>query len=113
MSDITLREYYDSRFIELEKRLQVKSDAEKYALELAGKILDTRLERMNEVRAQLDRQANTFATKVDVDHLGEDVDEVLLWKSNHEGKASRANLIAIVSLVVSVLLAIFHILRGV
>lgn len=67
---VSLRDYVDRRFEELEARTKIRCEvvdarlaAIKEATGLARKVLDARLESMNEIRAQLVTQAGTFETK--------------------------------------------------
>ncbi len=60
---ISLKEYFDVRFAELEKRLNVQQAAEEKASKLFTELLDHRLATLNGVRAQLTEQAQTFITR--------------------------------------------------
>jgi hypothetical protein len=55
--------YFDGKFEELEKRIDLMNTANKTALEVADRELERRLEGMNEFRAQLTRQASQFLTQ--------------------------------------------------
>ena len=61
--NIDCKEYFDSKFEELEARIVLMNDANSKALEVADKDLQRRLEGMNEFRAQLTTQAANFITR--------------------------------------------------
>lgn len=59
--------YFDGKFAELEKRLNLKDELANRALEKAEHSMASRLEAMNEFRNQLTQQAGSFATKKEVE----------------------------------------------
>jgi len=82
------------------------------AKDIAFQSLEERLDRMNEFREQLNRQATTFVTRetYEAKHDGhqKQIDELLLSKATLEGKASQlsvnvALIIAISGGVVSII----------
>ena len=69
MDTVPLREYFESRMDVLEERIEALTNLTRRELELLSEErerqrddLTERLEGMNALRAQLDRQAGTFAT---------------------------------------------------
>jgi hypothetical protein len=93
MSDVPLREHLESKIIALEK-----------ASEEAKKTLERRLEGMNEFRAQLKDQAQTFITRSEYCARNEKIDGAIQRFSDHvaeeKGKASQTSVI--VSIVIAV-----------
>ena len=57
---ISLKEYFDTKFAELEKQLALRDRLTEKALVKADETLNLRLEGMNEFRAELTKQAQTF-----------------------------------------------------
>jgi hypothetical protein len=64
---LNLREYVDGRLGELEKRILAKLHATNDAVSKSERLLDARLEGMNEFRAQLNRQASLFMTRTEIE----------------------------------------------
>jgi hypothetical protein len=60
---ISLKEYIDLRFGELEKQLEVRFDGASKALTIAANNLETRLEGLNEFRSQIQEERNLYARK--------------------------------------------------
>ena len=105
---VTLKEYIESRL-----------DATEKATELAAKLLDTRLESMNEFRAAMRDQINQFVMRSECGIRKQSVDNDIRilreYKAALEGKASHLYvsitlIIALLSLFVGVigLLIKFH-----
>jgi glucose-6-phosphate isomerase len=57
---VSLREYFDTKFADLEKQLALRDELTAKALVKADETLNLRLEGMNEFRAELTKQAQTF-----------------------------------------------------
>jgi len=91
---ITWKEYVDLRFLESER-----------ALELAERELNRRLEGMNELRSQLDRQSGTFPTK-------EQVETVISGVNSRIDALNKVALAAMAAGIVSLLAVIFTYLLG-
>jgi hypothetical protein len=93
MADVTLRDYIDTLFREFEKRANIEWAQYKSALELASKDLDRRLDTMNRVREQLLQQAETFASKAEMQaefrRLCDKIEAIEKWQHHMEGKASQ------------------------
>ena len=112
---IELREYFDLKISELEKRMCAKYQFQEQSLVLAKEVLDHRLENMNQIREQLNRQSGTFMTRerAEMEHalFAEKVDQLLLWKAEQEGKHSRSNVISIVAIIVAAISVAVHLLK--
>jgi len=112
MSDIPLKDYIEARLNEIDKRFGCLEKNNKEALVLAKEDISRRLESMNQFRAQLSSQAATFLTRerFEVEHkfLMDKIDVLNVWKAQQEGKQSRSNLISVVAIVISALLAVLH-----
>ena len=63
MDNISIKDYLDFKFQELDKRLQLRAELTDKALTKAEVILNARLESMNEFREQLSKQASTFIVR--------------------------------------------------
>jgi len=92
-SKISLKEYVNIRFDELQKSLD-KSD----------KALTERLSGMNEIREAMREQSNLFATRKEIelllDPIKKDIKELLLSKATLEGKASQTAVVGVYVLAV-------------
>ncbi len=71
------------RLRELEKRFNIYVETTREARELAKETIDARLERMNEFRTQLDRQAASFAIWKDVETRIRPLEK---WKDVMDGR---------------------------
>lgn len=58
--EVSLREYVERRFYDLEKQLDVRFDAQRHALEIQTKELERRLGILNHAHAQAVQNFNTF-----------------------------------------------------
>jgi len=112
---VSLKEYleklYDAKMNDLKEYFESRFKAMETALALAERILNARLEHMNDVKGQLKDQANSFLTRQEYilmhDRLVSDVQQLREFKSTLEGKASQksvatAYLIAGFGLILSV-----------
>ena len=97
---------------DLEKRLATELVFNTKATDLAKIDMDRRLEGMNQFRAQLEKQAGTFLTRdrFDGEHkiLSDRINDIIQWKSSQEGKQSRANIISILALIVTIIFSFAH-----
>ena len=109
--DITLKQYIDSRVDALEKQAEMRADS-----------LEKRLDGMNEIRGTMKDQASKFVDRSELSSFKETVDKDLrlLRESRAElqGKAEQASVnislaLAAGSLIISLVIAILHILAGV
>ena len=107
-----LKEYHNARIADLEKRLATELVFNTKATDLAKIDMDRRLEGMNQFRAQLEKQAATFLTRdrFDGEHkiLSDRINDIIQWKSSQEGKQSRANIISILALIVTIIFSFAH-----
>ncbi len=99
-SVVTLREFLDSKIIDI-----------KESVKTAYASMEKRLEGMNEFRDQLKDQASKFVTRAEIDilmsRINSDIRELLQSKANLEGKASQqsvnmALLISVISIIVGI-----------
>lgn len=65
---ITIKEYTDKRFDELDKRLAVQFELNDRALIKAAETNEARLEHLNEFRAQMQEERDSFARKEEVEY---------------------------------------------
>ena len=116
MATVSLKEYFDTRFADSEKRHEVKYGFQDKALSLAKAELEQRLEGMNQFRKQLEKQEATFVTRdrADTEHqiLTEKINTLNLWKAAQEGKQARSNLISIAAMVISAIFALVHMIQS-
>ena len=108
-------EHCDDRFDYLEKNLLLQLTANERALLVAKSDMERRLEGMNEFRAQLTTQANSFISRIhyDVEYksLLSEITFLREWKSRCEGATSWSNIIAFVAVGLSALAMILHFTR--
>ena len=128
-----LEKRIDLRFLDIEKRIDASAEAERRALDLSNKILDRRLEAMNEFRSAMSDQALTFIRRdefvlhtenqrreldaftkfkeervsvpTDIEGLKKDVKALNTFRDNMDGKASQNSVV--VALIFSILAAAF------
>lgn len=85
----TLKTYVDLKFETLNKQLSFNDKA----LGIASDNLKDKLEKMNEMRDQLNQQANTFATKLEMTAIKEKFDLAIgslnISRAELEGKATQ------------------------
>lgn len=94
---VSWRDWVDARF-----------DAQQMALDLAKKEMDRRLEAMNEFRAQLEKQANTFLTTERYESChGRLVDQITFLEKAQVAAEARGKVYAtIVAAVISLLVGV-------
>ena len=109
--NISLREYFDNKFVELRTYIDLKFKSMDEANCLARENLNTRLESMNEFRDSLEDQTSHYITRTEHDALISKYDaEVRILRDSDaraEGKASQN------SVVIAYLIAISGIIIGV
>ena len=104
---VALYQYMNMRFDELEKRFNMINSLNTIALDKATDVIDDRLAQMNEFRAQMKDQQNTFATKVELENNNEKIDKLESYHDKLEGKASaRSVIFAYVLAAASLLISI-------
>ena len=86
MTDVALKEYFDRRLEDLERRMLDRFLQGDSAVTKAERTMNERLNSMNEFRDALRDQANRMATRVEVDKLEEDVQELRRGKANLDGR---------------------------
>lgn len=110
--NITLKEYFDTRFNELRNYIDIKFNAMDKASCLAQENLNTRLEHLNEFRDSLKDQTANYVTLAEYNStkIQRDSDIRMLREANAEmkGKASQqsviaAYVIAIVGIIIGVI----------
>ena len=77
--DVSLKEYFDVKFADLEKQLALRDDLTAKALTKAEESLNVRLEGMNEFRSQLTQQARTFVSQSEFKLHIEKVETKIEW----------------------------------
>jgi hypothetical protein len=97
---VTLKEHIETRLVALEK-----------ATEVAARLMEHRLQGMNEFRVQLKEKADHFVTHQEydavIDGMVDDIRELREAKATQEGKASQmsvniAYIISIIGLIISI-----------
>lgn len=86
MSEVALKEYFDRRLDDLERRVLdrfVLSDA---AVNKAERTMDARLNSMNEFRDALRDQANRMATRAEMEILRDQIGDLRRAKANLDGR---------------------------
>ena len=86
MTDVALKEYFDRRLEDLERRIQDRFMQGDSAVTKAERTMNERLNSMNEFRDALRDQANRMATRMELDKLEEDVQELRRVKANLDGR---------------------------
>jgi hypothetical protein len=89
---VPLKDYIDARLEDIER-----------ARHVAHGELQTRLESMNELREQLDRQAATFISRTEHDTLCARVSDLERNRARLEGRASLSVILAAFGVAISVL----------
>jgi len=97
MTDIALKEYFDRRLTDLDRLFQQRLDdldrrlTDRFhlndaAVNEARKVISERLASMNEFRDALRDQANRMATRLELEAVDKDVQQLQLAKSNLDGR---------------------------
>jgi len=93
---VTLKEYLSQRMDDLEEKIQVNFDLQKVALDKSDVKLDERLRSMNEFRAQMKDQSETFITRNEVmtliDTNRNEIRDLRESRAKLEGKASQSSM---------------------
>lgn len=103
MSDITIKDYIERRFDEVEKRYDQRFTDLHRAIDKAEHALSLRLAGMNEFREALKDQANRMATISDLEKVDQAVRHLQNAKANLDGRL--LGIVATVSAIVSFLIA--------
>jgi len=102
MTDVGLKEYFERRLEDLDKRLMDRFHLGDMAISKAERTMAARLDSMNEFRDALRDQANRMATRVEVEKLEEQLQELRRAKANLDGRLFVMS--GLVSISVSVVL---------
>jgi hypothetical protein len=100
VSDISLKEYFDQKLFDLDRRYHDRFEAQNIAIRKAEDALKDRLGSMNEFRRQMDDMTRTFVQKDVFDPWTTDVRSLQQAKSNLDGR------MAMISLVVSAVMGL-------
>jgi hypothetical protein len=104
------------RLEDTRKLFILQSDSMEKAIAAAKSDMERRLEGMNQFRAQLERQADSFLDRgyYDVQHraLLDKIEALIDWRNRQEGKAMSNNLMSIVAILISVIFGILHFVSG-
>ena len=95
---------------EREKQVNIRFDNIDKALVLARDQLDLRLESMNEIRAQLERQANTFISDDKFESLSEKVNSIDKIVNMRQGSSKWSDHIVTVLIGIAVVIIIYLIM---
>jgi polyphosphate kinase len=86
--DISFKEYFDNRFVELKNYMDIKFESIEKSTCLAQENLNTRLESMNEFRNSLKDQTAQYITRVEHEALKTQIATLQQNNARTEGKAS-------------------------
>ena len=105
---VLVRDYIDARLesalgVSLKEYVDTRLDDVERARNIAHSALELRLEGMNQFRAALTDQAKTFINRDEHDTLCERIAELERHRARLEGRSSVTVLVAVASLIVSVL----------
>jgi len=102
----TLKEFVDKTIGYIDRIICLKWESSEQALKLARQDLERRLEGMNEFRAQLEKQTQTFVTKSEYnivrDRIEKDLKSIQLEMAR-KGAVNVALLLAVLSFLVSII----------
>ncbi len=112
MSDVSLKEYFDRRVDDLDKRVDRRIldletrygqhfDLNDTAINKAERAVNARLESMNEIREAMKDQSSKMATRVELDLVSIQVQELRRDKANLDGRLAMLSIG--VSIIVSIL----------
>ena len=113
--DVSLKEFFNHRFEELDKFYGAKFEAGEKALEIADIRLQEHLRQLNNAKAELERERANFITKNDYDTRHETICEKIrileLSRAEWSGKASQSSvyisyLLFLINIAVSVWMAV-------
>lgn len=102
MTDIALKEYFERRLDDLERRLDDRFAWSEQAVAKAEQLMGNRLAAMNEFRDALKDQANRLATRIELEALASQVHELRREKANLDGRLLVVS--ACISLVMTLVL---------
>lgn len=102
MSEVTLKEFFETKIHNLKEYFETKLTALKelydqilslhqIAIKKAEDAINIRLEIMNEFRAAMKDQANLFITRKEMERIEDNIKTINKWKDAQEGKASQSS----------------------
>jgi len=83
---VTIREYFEIQFDELDKRVSQHFNLNDKAIEKAERAIDERLGKMNEMRGALEDLGRKMASRESLDSLERVVNEIRREKANLDGR---------------------------
>ncbi len=86
MTDVALRDYFEKRLEDLDRRITERFASSDSAVAKAERTMNERLNSMNEFRDALKDQSSRMATRVEVDKIDEQVRELQRAKANLDGR---------------------------
>lgn len=86
MTDVALKEYFETRLHDLDRRMEARFTATELALDKAETSMGVRLDSMNEFRDALRDQASRMATRMELDKVDEAVRELQRAKAYLDGR---------------------------
>lgn len=104
---ITLKEYFEKRLDEMDRRNELIRDMNQIAVDKAVITIDKRLTGMNEFRNALKDQQNLFVSKEMYEALRDRVSDIELKAAEIKGKASQKEVtIALISSIIGITLGL-------
>ena len=115
---VTLKEYFETRLNGVEDKLELNLKLNQIALDKASTELNTRLENMNQFRAQMNRQESTYLTKENYESrhqtLINDINSLKETRAELKGRASQQSVyIAYIIAIIGIVLSMYDIIRGI
>ena len=115
---VTLKEYFETRLNGVEDKLELNLKLNQIALDKASTELNTRLENMNQFRAQMNRQESTYLTKENYESrhqtLINDINSLKETRAELKGRASQQSVyIAYIIAIIGIVLSMYDIVRGI
>jgi len=82
---VSLRQYVDTNFELRDRALKIQHDASEQALQLATKTLEARLDKLNELRAEVTSDRSNFITRMEFDAESKRIDSLEKWQAKMIG----------------------------
>ena len=107
---VSWQEYVDQRFADFDRRIVERFTLSDAAVDKAEQKMNERLNAMNEFRDALKDQANRMATRVELETVSDQVDEMRRGKANFDGRLAvvSAGISLIMSIIVGLIVARFR-----
>jgi beta-phosphoglucomutase-like phosphatase (HAD superfamily) len=110
----SLKEYFESRFDDLEKLTNLERKLHQLALDVAKAESDHRLEGMNEFREENRRNMSVTVTQdkfyTEIGNILKEMKELQTWKASVTGSNSRANTLSIIAITLTLFVAVIEII---